>query len=404
MASLATITLRKKPNKRGLFPLSIRVTKNRKSSYIYLGHYLDLKYWDENRKCVRKSHPNANYLNNLIATKLAETSKILLELQTNNSDITPLQIKDEIIFKDKGKSFFEVADVHLKESIANKKFSRISVEKAYINHLKRYSKSKALIFQDIDEKFLKDYKTHLIINKSLSERTVVNHFVFIRLIFNRAIRNGIVDRKFYPFGIGKIIIKFPESRKIGLTIEEILAIENLDNLSPEEEHARNVWLFSFYLAGIRIGDLLKIRWSDIYDGRLHYTMSKNSKIVSLKLPEKIHPILESYLKFKDGADDFVFPELKVSDRKNPEDIYIKIKTANKRLNRQLTNIASYAKISKKLTMHIARHSFGQIAGDTVPVQLLQKLYRHSSVTTTMMYQSSFISTETDRALENIVNF
>ena len=404
MASLATITLRKKPNKRGLFPLSIRVTKNRKSSYIYLGHYLDLKYWDENRKCVRKSHPNANYLNNLIATKLAETSKILLELQTNNSDITPLQIKDEIIFKDKGKSFFEVAEVHLKESIANKKFSRISVERAYINHLKRYSKSKALIFQDIDEKFLKDYKTHLIINKSLSERTVVNHFVFIRLIFNRAIRNGIVDRKFYPFGIGKIIIKFPESRKIGLTIDEILAIENLDNLSPEEEHARNVWLFSFYLAGIRIGDVLKIRWSDIYDGRLHYTMSKNSKIVSLKLPEKIQPILETYLKYKDGADDFVFPELKVSDPKNPEDIYIKIKTANKRLNRQLTNIASHAKISKKLTMHIARHSFGQIAGDTVPVQLLQKLYRHSSVTTTMMYQSSFISTETDRALENIVNF
>ena len=133
MASLATITLRKKPNKRGLFPLSIRVTKNRKSSYIYLGHYLDLKYWDENRKCVRKSHPNANYLNNLIATKLAETSKILLELQTNNSDITPLQIKDEIIFKDKGKSFFEVAEVHLKESIANKKFSRISVERAYIS-------------------------------------------------------------------------------------------------------------------------------------------------------------------------------------------------------------------------------------------------------------------------------
>ena len=54
-------------------------------------------------------------------------------------------------------------------------------------------------------------------------------------------------------------------------------------------------------------------------------------------------------------------------------------------------------------MHIARHSFGQIAGDTVPVQLLQKLYRHSSVTT-MMYQSSFISTETDRVFENIGNF
>jgi len=34
-------------------------------------------------------------------------------------------------------------------------------------------------------------------------------------------------------------------------------------------------------------------------------------------------------------------------------------------------------------MHIARDSFGNIAGDKVSPQMLQKLYKHTSITTTM---------------------
>lgn len=404
MSSNATITIRKKPNKLGLFPLAIRVTKNRKSNYIYIGHYLDLKYWDEKKKMVRKSYPNANYLNNLLASKLSETSKVLIELQTKNTDITSNQIKNEITLQNNGKSFFEVADIHLKELVTNNKFSRLSVDKAYLDHFLSFAQSKQLSFQDITETFLKSYKSHLINIKSLSERSAINHLILIRTLYNRAIRNGIVDRKFYPFGSGKIKIKFPESRKVGLTIKEIQTIEKLKNLTKEEQHARSVWLFSFYLAGIRIGDVLRIRWSDIYDGRLHYTMSKNSKLVSLQLPEKTILILKKYAIFKNKKDDFIFPELKKADPDNPKDIFSKIKTANKRLNRQLTKVAAKAEINKKLTMHIARHSFGQIAGDRIPVQMLQKLYRHSSVTTTMQYQSNFINSETDKALESVVNF
>lgn len=76
---------------------------------------------------------------------------------------------------------------------------------------------------------------------------------------------GIVDRKHYPFGADKIRIKFPETEKIGLSVEEMQTLESLKDLTLQEEHARNVWLFSFFLAGMRVGDVLQIRWSDIYD-------------------------------------------------------------------------------------------------------------------------------------------
>jgi integrase/recombinase XerD len=63
----------------------------------------------------------------------------------------------------------------------------------------------------------------------------------------------------------------------------------------------------------------------------------------------------------------------------------------------------YFKISKKLTMHIARHSFGNIAGDKIPIQMLQKLYRHSSIRTTINYQQNFMHQETDEALDKVIN-
>ncbi len=55
-------------------------------------------------------------------------------------------------------------------------------------------------------------------------------------------------------------------------------------------------------------------------------------------------------------------------------------------------------------MHIARHTFGNISGDRIPIQMLQKLYRHSSITTTIGYQGNFIHQSADDALEAVIGF
>jgi integrase len=46
--------------------------------------------------------------------------------------------------------------------------------------------------------------------------------------------------------------------------EEVKLIEGLD-LSDNDyfHHARNIWLFSFYFAGVRISDVLRMKWSDL---------------------------------------------------------------------------------------------------------------------------------------------
>jgi len=404
MASSIKITLRKKPNKQGQCPLVIRITKDRRSTYLYTGQYIDLKYWDEANRTVRKSHPNAVRLNNLLLAKLAEANKTLLTLTSDKSDYSSQSIKKEITTPLSKVTFKQMADAYLEELNANKKINRYKTDKARIGHLMRFAQNNHLTFREIDEAFLRRFMSYLKGEKKLSPRTVINTLIVIRTLYNRAIKQGVIERKHYPFGKDKIRIKFPETEKVGLNKDEIQAIEALDVLTAQEAHVRNVWLFSFYLAGMRVGDVINIRWSDIYDGRLHYRMNKNAKLVSLKLPEKVIPIIELYKKHKKSEDDFIFPEMKKANLKNARDVLAKTKTATKKFNKYLSRVADKAKINKKLTMHIARHSFGNIAGDAIPLQMLQKLYRHTSITTTINYQANFMHQDTDDALDKVINF
>lgn len=403
MSSNTKIVLKKKANKEGEFPLAIRITKNRRSNYHYVGHYINDKFWDIKNCRVKNSHPNALKLNNLLLSELSIANQTLIDLQSQKKDLSANQIKNEIYSSNANANFFTLAEVYLDEMKHNNKLARLSSDKPRVKHVLEFSKSKQLTFQEIDESFLKKFILYLR-KRPMSERSIVNTLIVVRTIYNRAIKSNIVDSKLYPFGAKKIRIKFPETEKIGLTKDEVKSIELLKNLEPKEIHARNVWLFSFYFAGIRAADILQIRWSDIYDDRLHYRMNKNSKLLSLKIPDKVLPILDYYKLEKLNENDFVFPEIKKADLKDAKDVYAKSRTATKKFNKYLVEVAKKAKITKKLTMHIARHSFGHISEDKIPIKMLQKLYRHSSVTTTILYQSNFIHKDADEALDSVINF
>nr|WP_293296837.1 site-specific integrase [Allomuricauda sp.] len=404
MSASAKIVLRKKPNSKGLFPLAIRITKNRRSTFKHIGHYIDLEDWDENSLRVKKSHPNADSLNNLLSSKLSEVDKGLMNLQSENSDVSAKQIKRNIYKPISSLTFFDYTKEHLEALEADKKLNRLTTDKALTTYIRDFHKSKELRFQEIDLRFLNRFKTYLMGKRKLTETSALNIMVLIRLIFNRAISDKVISKDLYPFGKGGFKIKFPDTHKVGLNKNEILTLESIQNISPIERHSLNVWLYSFYFAGMRVSDVLLTRWSMIYDNRLHYRMGKNNKVVSLKIPIKALVIIKSYLNEKIDEDDFVFPEMKKADFTDPKDIYRKIKTATSKFNTHLKSLSKKAGISKKVTMHIARHSFGNIAGDSIHPLMLQKLYRHSDLKTTINYQANFIHKEADEALEKVINF
>lgn len=247
------------------------------------------------------------------------------------------------------------------------------------------------------------FKAYVRTGLGQAERSAVNHLVVIRSVFSQAVAEGIIDDRYYPFGKGKIAIKFPESNKIGLNRAEIKRLEEAE-LEDRADHARNLWLFSYYFAGMRVSDVLRLRWTDFQDNRLHYSMGKNNKPGSLKVPMQAVRIIAQYEAFRENEDDIIFPELKgtdLSDRFVTErTIAFKTSAIDKVLKEQ---VAPAAKIKKNLTMHIARHSFAQLAGGNIGPQMLQKLYRHSDLKTTIGYQSHFTHDDADQALDNVLN-
>lgn len=393
------IVLRKNKNKDGSYPLVIRVTKDAKTRYISLGHSVRLEDWNAQTSKVKKSHPNHARLNNLFAKKLAEATDKMLALETSGKD-TSVHVIGKAVKSDREGTFLKQAAIYLEQLKKAGKFNRYDNDSPKIQRVKEFAGGD-IAFSAIDVPFLRKFQAWLKGTRDVTDRTVANHLVIIRSIYNQAIEANLVDRKHYPFGKGRIAIKFPESLKIGLSEEEITALEQAE-LPEFQNHARNLFLISFYFAGMRISDVLRLKWSDFQNDRLYYTMGKNTKGGSLKVPMKALAILNQY-KSNDPVHDLIFPDLKsLPDLKHSFDVQRRIKTRVRENNVQLGKIATALGIKKKLTMHIARHSFAQIASDKIPVQILQKLYRHSNITTTIGYQSNFTTKDTDDALSSVI--
>jgi integrase/recombinase XerD len=397
------IVLRKKLLKDGTYPLALRITKDRKASFIHLEYSLKEKDWDAKEGRVKKSHPNSARLNNFIIKKLSEANNTALEVETNKTIVSAAAVRQKIK-PSAGATFFAQADLFVEKLKLAGKYNQYTSEKPRIKHFRNYLKQD-IAFQDITPIMLERFKGYIITELKLSERSAVNHLVTIRSVFSHAIKDNVVDERHYPFGKRGVKIKFPDTTKVGLSIEEVKRLEEVELTEPKLHHARNLWLFSFYFAGMRVSDVFRIRWSDMQDNRLHYSMGKNKKGGSFSIPDKAKVIIEQYRAFRDNKNDLIFPELKECDFTNKfvTDRTIAFKTSSTDKTLRL-HVAPLAEIDKTLTMHIARHTFASISGDKIPLQLLQKLYRHSSITTTVGYQSNFINQDTDDALNNVLNY
>ena len=443
MANIQVVLRSNKKKKNGTIPLALRISENYKTNYYFLGHSILEKDWDEDLKKIKKTHPNHKKLNYFLTKKITEAQDLYFH---SEDALTPRQIKNKLKGPGGSQSFFAVAAERVKQKYDKGTFSVAKSELSILYNLeeflnlkssqkkedvikaikerrrKRVSKTRKgqysfedaatyfkrntrLEFREMNESFLNKYKIFCSTYMGHKTRTITNQLIFIRTLFNVAIKEGIVSPKYYPFAGEKEKIRIGSGNKIGLTSEEVTRIENLKAESHSSMwHTRNVWLVSFYFAGIRISDVVALKWSDIKDGRLYYVMNKNEKPLSFKVPDKAKTIFNLYLQDKKENKGYIFPFLRDADPHDQKDVFVKMRNATKVLNKFLKRIAEECEIDKNLSNHIARHTFGNIAGDKIHPLMLQKLYRHSDLKTTLNYQANFIHKEADDALESVINF
>ena len=398
MASVKLILRKDKKNQDGKAPLFIRVIQHRKATFISLGIYLKLNEWNDVEKKVRKTHSNPARLNNFIAKKVAETEGALVDMQSQNRRPTTKKIKQEIQGMDPV-DFFEFADQYMQSLVIAKKIGMIKRVGGILEKLKVYMNGTPLSLHDIDVAFLVKYEDYLLGTVKNRINTVSANLKIVRKILNDAIRQGLIKRDDNPFFSYRL--KTETSHKEYLTEAELKAIEKLKLIENSKiALSRDMYVFSAYTGGIRISDILTLRWKYFDGERLHFKMSKTNRDVMVKLPNKALEILKRYQPGKVEKNGLIFPFLNTDlDLSEPIILYNAISSATALCNKNLKIIAKRAKIEKKFTFHSSRHTFATRAlRKGIRIEYVSKLLGHASIEETQIY-AQIINEELDKAME-----
>lgn len=239
-----------------------------------------------------------------------------------------------------------------------------------INAMRRFMP--ALAWEDFTPRWAYGFDTFLSSGygcRAASSRA--GHHKRARRMIRQAIAEGLLDAGRDPY----LTARFPQGRseRTALTREEVARLEALRLPAGRGGLfvARDLFLFSCY-CGLRFSDTLRVRPS-LLDaaGVLRVRMGKVDREVVLPLRQLFNgrplAILARYLVA--GSDAPCFPQL-----------------SNVSVNRDLKELARLARIEKKLTFHVARHTFGTRLAERVhdPYVILA-LMGHTSVKTSMIY-------------------
>lgn len=410
MAKVTPILYKHRQKASGKRPVYLRIADAGKTRYVSLREYVRPSRWDENAGRVRKNHPRAEEINKLIADKVSEAYDAVYRLKTEGIQASADALKEALAPEEEPKSaedYFGFADEVID---ALERRGQVYTYKRYKSVIKKFKgfTGEPLAFDAVTPKLLRDFELHLIEHYGNAASTVQTNFNAIRAIYYRAIREGKAEQGANPF-FRFTPQKAPKPERGKVSLEELQSIESLE--LPEgclRWHVRNYLLFSFYCAGIRFGDLAKLQWKNIKrdngDVRLDYRMSKTGTRKSIKLFPPALAILDHYA--PDGAESngekLVFPLIEDYDISTPKKLVSAIGTQNAIVNRCLKDIAKQAEVECKLSFHIARHSFADVARQRGwSIYDISKALGHANITVTERYLRGFDGDALDARMEEL---
>ncbi len=262
-------------DKDGLYPVKIRITINRKSTYVPMKFSVSKNQWGRNNK-VLSNHPLHVELNKQIQGTIEQ-----LELQHQETKST---IKKYFV-----NEFTESWIVRFE---SEQRFSTAKRYRTMMLHLMAFSKNKKLKLSDIDSQFVLNFRSYLYKNITTSRvsgkpsvNTVVNYLKVLKALLNKA-----KDMGYYygdlPFGLNTIPNQTPTDKK-SLKLEEMWKLDNLTPAHPEMRpllwNSLNIFMFCFWSQGIRIGDCLQLRWRDLEGDFFKINMDKTDRYLNFPL-------------------------------------------------------------------------------------------------------------------------
>ena len=276
-------------DKNGLYPIKIRITENRKSSYVAVDVSIKKTDWSDHKRLVKTSNPDCQLINDRIVSMTEE-------LESSNLPTAPKKSKDGF--------FLDYLQLKIGQKREGNKFFSTKRYQSLYYHLLKFTNNQPIYFTDINKDFVVRFTTYLEKNiKSRTDRgeasvnTVVNYLKVFKTILNHAIKDEVIT------GVNPIPSHLiPSKKKIKKVPLNTRQIWKLNEIKPNDPKltkgmydALNVFMFSFWSRGLRISDVLHLKYKHFTNGYFTVVMEKTEEIVYIPLTinnvERIMPYL-----------------------------------------------------------------------------------------------------------------
>lgn len=282
---------------------------------------------------------------------LAESirAKRQLELQASNLGITPA-------FKKK----YNFVEYFYNSMPEKDRLNKKRYHSAYV-HLKNFTNDFVQI-SAVDENWIEAFQNYLL--ERMSINSALKYLDYIKAILHKAVRERIIATN--PFVYFRSSVKLTEVHKDYLTVEELMLLLKTKCI---RENVKDAFLFSCY-TGLRLSDVRNLSWSKIEGSQIKFKQVKTKSFEYLPMSDTAVKILKPYKK-KKGENS----ELGIFNLPSQQTISVTLK--------QWTKDAG---ITKKITFHNGRHTFGTLAyASGVDLYMLSKLLGQKSTRPTQIY-------------------
>jgi integrase len=435
----------------GRAPIALVITANRKRTYLATGLYLKPAAWDERRGRARGRTETAARINRRLSELLslceAEGTRLLTEghtvtaqaiRQAVEADVRPERPSEQ---KDEGvdllRFFWTVVEGYRDRG------QEWSYQKqlAILRKLRRFCRQHDLVplrpemlTPQVARQWYDWLRAAPPRGLGNSANTAADNIGRLRSWCRQAEHDELIDRN----PVSRLRPKRTKVRKDRLTADQVAAIASLsEGLGDGARYSgtgrgggggrdydllaacRDAWLLACYCAGIRSSDIATLtfdRFEQRSDGRtyLRYQMGKTGEQSSVRLVPPAETLVAHYRQVRaDKQLVFGFLDSKAEHLKSPRWRRTALAGANALLNKQLKVIAVMAGLSKSrkpdpdagdvvLTMHVARHSFADMARQSGwSVYDISRALRHSSIGVTETYLSTIDERAVDKGLDEL---
>lgn len=397
--TVASILDKRKQNKKGNFPIKVRVTYKRVRKHYSTGKDLTIEEWNilpsSKSRLLKETRESIENSFSLVKTNVEN----LAEKGEFSFDALNLRLS-----KANGSNVNNALLARIENFRRDERIGSMAISKNVLSNIEHFG-GKNLSFDTISIDWLKRYEKHMLIDKK--HATVGFHMREIRTIMNEAKKTGIIKDTQYPFGKGKYEIPTSEGNKKALTLEQLGKVIRFSDGNETTEKYKDLWFFIYLCNGINVADVIKLKFKNIKDGEICFVRqktertTKNRKEIRATLSNEIENIIKRWGNtYK--PENYIFPYL--TGKEDPETIKKITKDLTKRINTRMKKIGNHLGFGD-ITTYTARHSFATVlkrAGANIA--FISESLGHNDLKTTESYLASFEKDERQKNAEFLTKF